>query len=164
MKPEKCRIVALLILLTAGMVHADDYSATITVTVTATNPPCVINNNQIIDVDFGQNVVVTDVAAGTVEKPVPYTLDCGNLDPSKSLKMRITGNSAGFDNALLQTNIPELGIKLNANGVEFPLNTDLLFSSSEEKPYLSAALVQQPGYRLPVGEFSAGATMTVDYQ
>ncbi|WP_105665501.1 fimbrial protein [Cronobacter dublinensis] len=143
---------------------AEDNTAIITVTVTVNAAPCEINNNQLIDVDFGDSVITTDVAKGTVEKPVNYTLDCTNADQNKTLAMRISGVGAGFDDKVLKTSIPELGVKMKADGADYPLNSNLTLASATSKPALTALLVQQPGARLPTGAFTAGATMTVDYQ
>lgn len=150
--------------LMSGVVKAEDNTAIITVKVVINAVPCAINNNQMIDVDFGNNVITTDVAAGKVEKPVNYTLDCTNAITSRTLKMRITGEGAGFDSALLKTNMPALGIKIKADGLNYPINTNLPLASTTAKPALTAQLTQQPGAHLPTGAFTAGATMTVDYQ
>ncbi|MCG0457710.1 fimbrial protein [Enterobacter cloacae complex sp. ECC445] len=139
-------------------------TAQITVNVTIHASPCEINNNQNIDVDFGDNIITTDVAKGIVEKEVSYTLDCTNADQSKTLEMRISGAETSFDETLLSTSIPELGIKMKADGNDYPINTDLALANSVSKPVLIAQLVQQPGAHLPTGGFTAGATMTVDYQ
>lgn len=125
-------------------------------------PACNLNNGNPIDVDFGSAVAVTDVAAGTVEKPIDYTLTC-NYD-NFGLKLKILGTGASFDNDLLKTNINEMGIKITANGTALPLNTDLNFASAAAKPALKAILTQQPGARLPTGAFNASATMRVEYQ
>ncbi|EOW6742857.1 TPA: fimbrial protein [Cronobacter dublinensis] len=143
---------------------AEDNTAIITVTVTVNAAPCEINNNQLIDVDFGDSVITTDVAKGTVEKTVNYTLDCANADQNKTLAMRISGAGADFDNKVLKTSISELGVKMKADGADYPLNSNLTLASATSKPALTALLVQQPGARLPTGGFTAGATMTVDYQ
>ncbi|EOC1286312.1 fimbrial protein [Cronobacter muytjensii] len=144
--------------------NADSNTAVITVNVTINAAPCVINNDQLIDVDFGDSVVVTEVAKGTVEKPVNYTLDCTSADQSKTLVMRISGAGAEFDGTVLKTSIPALGVKMKADGADYPLNTDLVLATASSKPALTALLVQQPGARLPTGGFTAGATMTVNYQ
>lgn len=143
---------------------AEQNTAVITVNVTINASPCEINNNQNIDVDFGDNVITTDVAKGIVEKDVNYTLDCTSADQSKTLVMRISGMGASFDDKSLKTSIPELGIKMKADGVDYPVNTDLVLATSSTKPALKALLVQQAGAHLPTGGFTAGATMTVDYQ
>lgn len=157
------------ILMLSGFVSADTWAgnnntANITVKVAIFADPCVINNAQLIDVDFGDSVVTTEVAKGTVEKPVNYTLDCSSADQNKTLKMRISGAGAEFDGTVLKTSIPELGVKMKADGASYPLNTDLVLATASSKPALTALLVTQPGARLPTGGFTAGATMTVDYQ
>ncbi|MFW0880075.1 fimbrial protein [Cronobacter dublinensis] len=147
-----------------GDVYADPNSTLVTVKVVVVAAPCEINNNQLIDVDFGSSVITTDVAKGTVEKPIDYTLDCANADQSKTLAMRISGAGADFDNNVLKTSIAELGVKMKADGADYALNSDLVLASATSKPALTALLVQQPGARLPTGGFTAGATMTVNYQ
>lgn len=127
---------------------------------TLISAPCKINS---IDVDFGTRVT-TDVSAGKVEQAVNYTMNCTNALPGKSLKMRITGTGTGFDSQALKTSIAALGIKMKADDVVYPLNSDLNFSAATAKPALKALLVQQPGARLPTGGFTATATMMVDYQ
>ncbi|CCJ86239.1 fimbrial protein [Cronobacter dublinensis] len=156
--------VLLLIGAVSGLAYAEQNTAVITVQVTVVSAPCEINNNQLIDVDFGSSVITTDVAKGTVEKPVNYTLDCANADQSKMLVMRISGAGADFDSNVLKTSIAELGIKMKADGADYPLNSDLVLASPTDKPALTALLVQQPGAHLPTGGFTAGATMTVNYQ
>lgn len=150
--------------LAAGMAQAQDNVSIITVRVTVNATPCQINNNQIIEVNFGENVITTEVAKGIYEQEVDYSLDCTNADQRKTLVMRISGDKATFGNNVLGTSFDELGVKLKADGQDFPLNTGLLLASSASKPVLSAQLVQKPDTRLPTGRFTAGATMTVDYQ
>ncbi|ELY4597835.1 fimbrial protein [Cronobacter malonaticus] len=156
--------VGLLLAWFSTSTFADQTTAVITVSVTINAAPCEINNNQNIDVDFGDSVITTDVTAGRVEKTIDYTLDCSNADTEKTLVMRIAGTGAEFNNDLLQTSIPELAVRLKADGADLPLNSDLPLASSTAKPVLVAALVGKPGARLPTGGFTAGATMTVDYQ
>nr|EGT4338200.1 fimbrial protein [Cronobacter muytjensii] len=156
------------ILVLSGLVGANTWAenntANITVKVAIFADPCVINNDQLIDVDFGDSVITTEVAKGTVEKTVNYTLDCTSADQSKTLVMRISGAGADFDNTVLKTSVPALGVKMKADGADYALNTDLTLASATSKPALTALLVQQPGARLPTGDFTAGATMTVSYQ
>lgn len=143
---------------------ADQNTAMLTVKVTINAAPCEINGNTPIDVDFGSSVAVTDVEAGLVEKDIVYTLDCGRADKTKSLKMVIAGTGADFDADSLKTSMTDLGVKIQASGADYPLNTALNFASADTKPALKAVLVQKPGARLQTGAFTAGATMTVEYQ
>lgn len=136
----------------------------ITVNVTITAPTCSVNNNEMIDIDFGSDIAVPDVAAGTVEKPIVYVLDCSKADAEKSLKMTIGGAVPEFNGELLKTSMDDLGVQIKANGEAYPINTDFNFATDNEKPVLTALLVQKPGSQLEAGAFTAGATMTVDYQ
>lgn len=145
-------------------VRAQDNAALITVNVTIQAATCKINNNQNIDVDFGSEVAVTDVAAGLVEQKIIYDLDCSSVDTDKSLKMVISGMGADFDGNVLKTSMTDLGVKIKADGTDYPLNTDLGLASKDTKPALTALLVQKAGARLQTGAFTAGATMKVDYQ
>ncbi|WP_130099543.1 fimbrial protein [Siccibacter turicensis] len=164
MKVVSLLFITLAMLAEIPLAQAEDNTAQLTVTVTILLPPCDINNNQTIDVDFGNNVITTEVAQGVYEKPVNYTLDCSGMDTSRTLKMRIAGTGASFDNNVLKTSIASLGVKIKKNGADYPINSDISFASQSDKPVFTAQLVQETGSRLPTGAFSAGATMTVDYQ
>lgn len=143
---------------------ADESTAILNVTVTILSAPCIINNNQVIDIDFGSSIAVTDVASGTYQKPINYTLECNGGDTSPPLKMRISGNAVDFNTNELQTSIDNLAIAFEANGSPYALNSDINFVSADTKPQLNAILTQKPGSRLDTGSFTAGATMTVGYQ
>lgn len=144
--------------------YADDYTAVINVTVTVNAEPCVINNNQAIDVDFGNDVVTTDVAAGLAQRFIYYTLDCSGAEPGKTIGMKISGAGAEFNTDYLQTSMPDLAVKITTDGdVTYPLNTSMPISNTGEPPMLKATLMQRLGARLATGEFSAAATMSVEY-
>ncbi|MBE4916812.1 fimbrial protein [Enterobacter cloacae complex sp. P6RS] len=156
--------LATLAMLIAVGAHAEDNTAVITVTVTAVVEPCIINNNQTIDVDFGNDIATTDVAIGLAQRFIYYTLDCSDADPGKTLGMKISGTGSGFNTDYLQSSIPDLAIKITTDGdVTYPLNSTMPISNTGEPPSLKATLMQRPGSRLPTGEFSASATMSVNY-
>ena len=137
-------------------------SATITLKVTVVAPPpCVINGNRPIDVEFG-DVMTTRVDGDNYKMPVNYTLDCTGA-PDNAMKLQVQGNGAAFDATVLQTNKTGLGIKLLRGNARLAVNTWLNFTYPN-KPELWAVPVKQAGTALSGGEFSAGATMKVDYQ
>ncbi|EAW0727648.1 fimbrial protein [Salmonella enterica] len=140
-------------------------SSIVTVTVNVLENPCTVNNNQIIDVNFGDSVITTDAEAGKVSVPVDFTLTCDDAI-SNDLTMTIKGTPASYDTdgSLLSTNLSALAIQLKENGLVFPFNKAINFTYPGSIPSLDAVLVVKPGERLPTGEFSAGATMIVDYQ
>ncbi len=125
-------------------------------------PACVINADQPIDVDFGKEVMTTRVDGSNYRQPVKYSLECADGVPT-ALKMQIQGGAAGFDSAALQTNMGDLGIAVLSNGERFPLNT-WVNMTYPNTPQLQAVPIKRSGSTLSGGDFSAGATMMVDYQ
>ncbi|OAH32768.1 fimbrial protein [Serratia marcescens] len=155
--------VACALALPAGPVQADSSSVTVTVKVTVVAPPCIVNNNDPIEVNFG-DVLTTRVDGHTYRQPVEYNLDCPNVS-SSALKLQVRGTGAGFDSTVLATNEqPVLGIELQqGNGSKLKVN-DWLNFTLPDKPVLYAVPVKQAGATLGTGAFSAAATLAVDYQ
>ncbi|MGF6191422.1 fimbrial protein [Serratia sp. 2723] len=137
-------------------------SATVTVKVTVVAPPpCVINDDRPIDVEFG-DVMTTRVDGDNYKMVVNYTLSCPGA-PSNAMKLQVKGTGAAFDATVLQTNKTGLGIELRQGDSKLAVNGWLNFTYPN-KPELWAVPVKQRGATLTGGEFSAGATMAVDYQ
>jgi len=125
-------------------------------------PPCVINNNDLIEVNFGNDVMTTRIDGSYKKQPVVYSVECKNA-PNNAMKMQIQGNSAVFDGDVLQTNKDDLGVALLRNGNRQPINTWVNFTYPN-MPTFEAVPVKQAGATLSGGAFSAGATMKVEYQ
>ncbi|WP_149543244.1 fimbrial protein [Serratia marcescens] len=137
-------------------------SATVTVKVTVVAPPpCVINDDRPIDVEFG-DVMTTRVDGDNYKMPVNYTLSCTG-GTSNAMKLQVKGSGAAFDATVLQTNQTGLGIELRQGASKLAVNSWLNFTYPN-KPKLWAVPVKQAGATLKGGEFSAGATMAVNYQ
>lgn len=136
---------------------------TINITGTVIAPlSCVINGNQAIMVDFGNDLVTTRVDGSNYIKTVDYSLTCKN-NTSNAIKMKIEGAATAFNNSALQTNQADLGIALRANGQPLPINSWLNFTYPN-KPVLQAVPVKRAGGTLRTGDFSVAATLMVDYQ
>lgn len=137
-------------------------SATVTVKVTVVAPPpCVINDDRPVEVEFG-DVMTTRVDGDNYKMPVNYTLSCTG-GTSNAMKLQVKGNGAAFDATVLKTNKTGLGIELRQGDGKLAVNSWLSFTYPN-KPELWAVPVKQAGTTLTGGEFSAGATMAVDYQ
>ncbi|MDK7100077.1 fimbrial protein [Klebsiella aerogenes] len=165
-KKFNCRVlhltlVGLQTLLLTGVSYAGSSNVTVQIKMTVVAPPCVINDNKAIEVEFG-DVMTTKVDGNNYRMPVNYTLSCDD-NSNNAMKLQIQGATAGFDAEALQTSVSALGIKMERVGSEFPVNTWLNFNYPG-KPDLWAVPVMQPGATLPAGEFTATATMKVDYQ
>lgn len=156
-----CWLFLLSGVLTSPVRAANTAAITVKVTVNA-GPSCVINNNGPIELEFGSAVLTTEVDGSNYKKPINYTLTCtGNT--SNAMKMQISGTGATFDAEALQTDKADLAIALFNGGTQQPVNSWFNFTYPN-KPVLTAAPVKKAGIRLVGGEFSAAATMKVDYQ
>ncbi|MBD8162879.1 fimbrial protein [Erwinia persicina] len=152
--------LAALVLLYGQQVQA---VTTIKVTVTiVAPPPCVINDNNLIEVKFGNDVMTTRIDGSYKKRQVVYSVECKNA-PNNAMKMKIQGTGAGFDSDVLKTNNDVLGVALLRNGNRQPINTWVNFTYPKV-PTFEAVPVKQAGATLSGGAFSAGATMTVEYQ
>lgn len=158
---RRCAGCSLAVLLTALPIMAKAVT-TVTVKVTVVTPPsCIINDEKPIEVDFGE-VMTTRVDGSNYRLPVTYTLNCKDVR-SNALKLQVQGTGAAFDGTVLQTNKAGLGIELQQGDTKLPLNGWLNFTYPNQ-PELWAVPVKQRGATLTGGEFTAGATMKVDYQ
>lgn len=127
-------------------------------------PPCTINQGQLVEVDFGKRVGVKKVDGKNYLQTVGYSIDCD--EPGISglvLGLTVTGAATGFDTAALQTNVPDLGIRLLLNGEAFTLNKRLAINAGST-PTLQAVPVKKPGVELGAGAFEVTATLLADYQ
>ncbi|CAI2004423.1 fimbrial protein [Serratia fonticola] len=137
-------------------------SATVTVKVTVVaTPPCTINDDRPIEVEFG-DAMTTRVDGDNYKMPVNYTLSCTGA-PYNAMKLQVQGNGASFDGTVLKTSKTGLGIKLQQGSNKLAINSWLKFTYPNQ-PELWAVPVKQNGVALAGGEFTAGATMKVDYQ
>lgn len=130
-------------------------------------PPCVINNNQTIEVDFG-DVMTTRIDGISYAEPLKYGVTCtpvagSTLNPQ--LKMQIGGTAAGggFADNVLQTSVPGLGVAVARDGNPLTLDSWSSFTYPN-LPVLTVTPVKLAGATLPGGEFTASATMRVEYQ
>ncbi|HIE1061104.1 TPA: fimbrial protein [Serratia marcescens] len=126
-------------------------------------PPCSVNNDRAIEVDFG-DVMTTRIDGTAYQMPVAYTLSCTAGVPN-TMKLQVQGTGASFDSKVLKTNKTGLGVKLQqgTNKSALAINTWLNFTYPN-KPALWAVPVKQSGATLNGGEFTATATLRVDYQ
>lgn len=145
---------------TAHPAMAASYSISVTVILTA--PPCEINHNNLIEVDFGNDVLTTLVDGSYKRMPVLYTVQCPP-EGSSAMGIRIVGTGAAFNHDVLTTNITDFGIALSSNGTSMPINSTKDFTYPA-LPEVYAVPVKRPGATLSGGVFSAGAIMMVEYR
>ena len=136
-------------------------SATVSVTIIA-RPSCVINNNRVIEVDFGNDMLTTGVDGTNYEKQVNYTLNC-QTGSNNAMRMFIRGRLAGFGDGLLGTTNADLGVRIRLNGMAMPVGERGQSFTAPSTPRLTVVPVKRPGSTLTGGSFSAGAVMSVEY-
>ncbi|MBH3084210.1 fimbrial protein [Serratia bockelmannii] len=125
-------------------------------------PPCTINGGKKMDVDFGDRVGVNKVDGERYRQTIGYSVDCEPGALPWQMTLTLKGN-ASFERAALQTNKPDLGIRIYQNDTPFIINTPIPISPSH-LPVLEAVPVAKPGMTLTEGAFSATATLQADYQ
>ncbi|EPL9180882.1 fimbrial protein [Serratia marcescens] len=153
-------VCGLLSALSPAVMASNSAIVTVKVTVIAP-PPCTINDDRPIEVDFG-DVMTTRVDGKNYRLPVNYTLSCTDSS-SNAMKLQVEGVGASFDGTVLRTNKIGLGIALQRGDGKQSINSWMNFTYPN-KPELWAIPVKQSGTTLAGGEFSSGATMKVAYQ
>ncbi|WP_329503108.1 fimbrial protein [Klebsiella aerogenes] len=143
-------------------------AATLTVKGSVTQPPCTVNGGATIKVNFGDDIMTTRIDGVAYKKqPLNYTIECeGDMSGYSALAIQIKGTAASFGSGLLQTNKTGLGVQFLAAGSNLALNTgsagfDYLSGSP---PAIEAVLARDPSVTLTGGDFTATATMYVNYQ
>ena len=138
------------------------FSTTATVKVKVLAPPCIVNGNRDIPIDFGNDIIVSRIDSRIYERPIPYVLDC-SAGTSKALKMQILGGGASFDTTVLGTSKANLAIELKSNGTKMAVNSWHNFTDPA-RPSLSAVLIKNRSGIVTGGAFTAKSTLLVDYQ
>jgi len=126
-------------------------------------PPCTINNNNRVNVDFGERVGINTVDGVNNRIPLNYQITCKDSGSGWALALSLGGSVAGFDSTALQTDKAGLGIRIYQNDKPFTPNSTLKISLSS-LPRLEAVPVRQAGVALTEGAFEAWATLRADYQ
>ncbi len=126
-------------------------------------PPCVINGDQPIEINFGDDVMTNKVDGLAYKKmPVSYSLTCDG-PVTNALRMQIEGTAAAFSTQQLRTDKTNLGIALLSN--DAPLGVNKWFNFTyPTAPKLQAVPAKNPAGALTGGGFNATATMKIDYR
>jgi type 1 fimbria pilin len=127
-------------------------------------PPCTINDDNRINVDFGERVGISKVDGVNYRQPLNYQITCESAENNNSaLILSLNGTAAGFDVQALQSNKGDMGIRIYQNDVPFTPNSALAIDLSNP-PKLEAVPVKRAGSVLAEGTFDSWATLRVDYQ
>lgn len=143
-------------------------AATLTVKGSVTQPPCVINGGSAILVNFGDDIMTTRIDGKAYNKrSLNYTVKCeGDMTGASALQIMIKGTAASFGSGLLKTDKTGLGVQFLASGTNLALNTggaDFDYLTGQP-PVIEAVLARDASVVLTGGQFTATATMYVNYQ
>lgn len=138
-------------------------SAVITVSATIRSAPCTVNNNNTINVNFGDAVNINDIDGKKYMQDIVYSVECSG-GFSGGMTLSIQGNPADFDDgAALDAGHGGLGIEIQNEGEKLTLGKAINFEYPAF-PLLQAVPVMKAGATLDTGDFSAGATMVLGLQ
>ncbi|WP_083615953.1 fimbrial protein [Pantoea sp. 1.19] len=122
---------------------------------------CSINAGNVISVNFGDSISTAGIDGKYNTVPIDYKVACDS--PYGAVKMKLDGQPTQFDANAIQTNMTDLGVRVLQDGQTFPVGTWVSVDYSA-MPTLEAVLVKTSGAKLPGGEFSASATLSVYYE
>lgn len=127
-------------------------------------PACTISDGKTIEVEF-RNVIIDNINGDNFRQDVPYTITCDPdvRDDAWEMSLTWTGNQTSYDDAAIETDVAGLGIELQQNGQLFKVGEQLTIDPASP-PTLTAVPVKASDAALSEGNFSAWATLTVDYQ
>ena len=126
-------------------------------------PPCTINNDGQVDVDFGSRVGVKKVDGVNYLQVMNYRIKCDPSVSARDMTLEIIGTPADYDAAAVSSNVTDLAIQIKQNGVPFELNKPIPINLTTP-PILSAVPVKRIGATLVEGPFEATATLRAVYQ
>lgn len=77
--------------------------------------------------------------------------------------LTVTATATSFDTSAVQSNVPDLGIKILRNNLPFVLNTKLSIAPASP-PVLEVVPVKKSGSTLSEGNFTATAVLVAHYE
>jgi len=129
-------------------------------------PPCSLDDDGTVTVDFGDKIGVKKVASGIYRQPVNLHLKCEESTQAWQLLLTVRGSAVDFDAdkaTLMTPQHRDLGVKLYLDGKPFELESAVKINGNL-LPDIEAVLVQREGADLTEGPFTAQATMRAEYQ
>ena len=129
--------------------------------VTVVEPACVVNDNKLIDVNFGSDVNISRIGKGDYKLvPVQFKLQC---ERNGTFNLVVKGIGASFDPEVLETDTSDLGVEFIINNKHQPINSAVSFKYPS-LPSIYARPVISNVNRPLAGEFSASASLQVSYE
>lgn len=118
-----------------------------------------------MDVRFG-NIAITRVDGEHYRRVIPYQINCPGANPNTLWRMRLTlkGSHTDFEPKVVQSSVPDLGIKVLLGGTALtPDEPRLIEISPSAMPLLEAVPVKRAGSELPSIAFTASALLLAEF-
>ncbi|NIG46426.1 fimbrial protein [Enterobacter sp. Acro-832] len=125
-------------------------------------PVCTINGNNIVDVNFGDEIISRLTDGVNYKKQIEYALDCTSV-ASNGMKIALSGTGASFGTGLLSTTKSGLAIQLYHDDTRLENGKAVPFSYPST-PALYAAPIAQDSTTLTAGSFTGTASLILNYQ
>lgn len=140
-----------------GVAHS---SANIRITGRLQPPPCKVNNNEEILVDF-QRIQIKTLEKSDIRKDVDIPFVCEQDSENFKYFLTVDGPRAQFNNKLVKTNQNNLGFTAELAGVRLDLGKAQLVNSHHLT--LTIVLTKNPNGEVTPGSFSGTGTVTMEY-
>ncbi|MEH5096716.1 MULTISPECIES: fimbrial protein [Atlantibacter] len=131
---------------------------------TLIEPPCTINNDQTIDVPFGEDLGVNKIDGTNYLKAVDYQITCNASYSANNLAIVIdTANPTVFDDSAVRTSKSGLGIRILVDSQPVMFGERIAVNNLNSPPLIQAVPVRDPAVSLTEGPFEATLTLRSDY-
>jgi type 1 fimbria pilin len=145
-----------------GLIPLSTSASNINVSVEILAPSCTINNGDIIEVDFGDELLSTRLDGINYSKDITANFQCNSATPEE-IYLKIEGDEWVKDGHFLKTSKVDLAIQFRVNSTHQPINKRITIDPS--KPFtLQVAPIFIGEKRLSAGSFTATGTLAIYYQ
>lgn len=123
-------------------------------------PPCKVNNDEEILVDF-QRVQIKSLEKAYVRQDVDIPFVCEQESTNFKYYLTVDGPRAQFNNKLIKTSLNNLAFNIELAGTKLDLGKAQLVNSRHLT--LTMVLTKNPNGELSPGHFSGTGTVTMEY-
>lgn len=123
--------------------------------------PCKVNQGKNILVDF-KDVITTRIDHDNYSEKLDYRIECQD-NRARGIKLYISGPASTVDKRYLSTSATDLAVKFQADNNLLPLNEKINVQYPAQ-PEIRVVLAKKAGAKLPSGNFSANATIHIEYE
>lgn len=127
-------------------------------------PPCKVNDGNIIEVYFGNELGVKKINGVNYLKRIDYkvTCDIGYFLNNLAIELE-TASPAAFDSSSINTTSPGLALKVLVNGRAANFSVPVPIEDTDSLPLIQVVPVKDPAVNLVEGAFEATMTLRTDY-